>query len=268
MDKWADYVISQVSYDSDHLISQAKRHKDTDIGIDRGKIVDRLTIISDIQNGLTYITVYSGISSWKKGNKINTFRIKGQPYLRIDQNKVKLDNLGDIPEVLFPELISTPEQPPKATPEQLARLEQLEKQIQELEQPPSPRGSLPKETTIELPQELDLAPEPIPEEATPEPIPEEATPEPIPEEATPEQLARLEQLTDIQNQIIELENVLSSTKTPSVTTEESEEIEKLEHDLEEVHVTNKENEILKTLLKQNEKLDFIEKKLRQINSPK
>ena len=245
MDKWADYVISQVRYDSDHLISQAKRHKDTDIGIDKGKIVDRLTIIYDIQNGLTYITVYSGISSWKKGNKINTFRIKGQPYLRIDQNKVKLDNLGDIPEVLFPELISTPEQPPEeATPEQP-----------------------PEEATPEQPPE-EATPEQPPEEATPEQPPEEATPEQPPEEATPEQLARLEELTDIQNQIIELENVLSSTKTPSVTTEESEQIDKLEKNLEEIYVTNKENEILKTLLKQNEKLDFIEKKIRQISSPK
>ena len=266
MDKWADYVISQVSYDSDHLISQAKRHKDTDIGIDKGKIVDRLTIISDIQNGLAYITVYSGISSWKRGNKINTFRIKGQPYLRIDQNKVNLDNLGDIPEVLFPELISAPEQPEEATPEQLARLEELEKQIQELEQPEEAAPEQPEEATprgsiARKKQQLELTNSRI------RTISEEAAPE-QPEEATPEQLARLEELTYIQNQIIELENVLSSNKTHSVTTEESEEIEKLEQDLEEIHVTNKENEILKTLLKQNEKLDFIEKKIRQISSPK
>ena len=49
----------------------------------------------------------------------------------------------------------------------MARLEQLTKQIQELELQPeplsSPRGSLPKESTEELSQELELQPEPITE---------------------------------------------------------------------------------------------------------
>ena len=30
MDKWADYLISEVSYDAKHLISVAIRHQDTD----------------------------------------------------------------------------------------------------------------------------------------------------------------------------------------------------------------------------------------------
>ena len=95
MDKWADFVISQVSYDSNHLISKAKRHKDSEKGIDEGKFVDRLTIASDIKNGFDHITIYSGLSSWKRGHKIHVFRINGQPFIRIDENKVKFDNLGD-----------------------------------------------------------------------------------------------------------------------------------------------------------------------------
>ena len=51
MDKWADFLISEVSYNSDHLISVAIRHRDTDEGITKGKSVDRLTIASDINNG-------------------------------------------------------------------------------------------------------------------------------------------------------------------------------------------------------------------------
>ena len=174
MDKWADFVISQVNYDSNHLISKAKRHKDSEKGIEEGNIVDRLTIISDIKNHLEYITIYSGLSSWKRGHRIRKFQIDGQPYFRIDENKVKLDYLGDLPEVSSPKILSIPEPiEEEATPEQLSRLAQLEAQIQELEsQPakplPSPRGSLPKQTTTELPQELDLVPAPIEEEATPE----------------------------------------------------------------------------------------------------
>ncbi|MDH3658117.1 MAG: DUF3892 domain-containing protein, partial [Nitrosopumilus sp.] len=178
MDKWADYLISEVSYDPDHLVSVAIRHQDTDKGITKGMPVDRMTMTSDIKNGLFYVSIYRGRHSWKKGYSIQTFSIDGNPYLRIDGNKVKLDYLGDLPEALilkskFVKKLESPPEPipepseEEATPEQLARLEQLEKQIHELESPPEP------------------------------------IPEPSEEEATPEQLARLEQL---EKQIHELES--------------------------------------------------------------
>ena len=94
MKKWADYLISEVNYDSEHLISVAIRHQDTDKGITVGIPVDRLTISSDIKNGLLYSTIYHGINTWKKGKNIQTFFIDGTPYLRIDGNKVSLDYLG------------------------------------------------------------------------------------------------------------------------------------------------------------------------------
>jgi hypothetical protein len=61
----------------------------------------------------------------------------------------------------------------------------------------NPRGSLPKESAEELPQELDLAPEPVTE--------------PVEEEATPEQLTRLEQL---EKQIQELESQPEPPSSP------------------------------------------------------
>ena len=329
MSKWADFVISEVSYDSNHLISKAKRHKDSDNGIGEGKVVDRLTITSDIKNGLSYITIYSGLSSWKKGHIIRTFRIGGQPYLRIDGNKVKLDNLGDLPQVLdtpkldlapepiaeeeatpepiaeeeatpepiaeeeatpepiaeeeaTPEPIAEEEATPEpiaeeeATPEQLARLEQLEEQIQKLESEPekplpSPRGSLPKEAATELPQELDLAPEPIAEE-----------------EATPEQLARLEQLEEqIQKLESEPEKPLPSprgslpkeaaTELPQeldlapepiaeeeATPEQLEIINQTENKNKKIETFEMEHEIIQTLRKQIQKLNEIENKLQSL----
>ena len=218
MTQWADYLISKVNYDSEHLISTAIRHKDTPKGISKGKPIDRLTMASDIKNGLLYITIYSGKDSWKKGSKIQTFSLSGNPYLRIDNNKVSLDFLGDLPEILASNFYSSEELesqlPPiteseeeEATPEQLAQVEQLQKQIQELEsQHQSPRGSLPQVSSTELPQELDLAPPPIAESEE--------------EEATPEQLA---QVDDLQKQIQELENTLSSQTFPESISDGGEE---------------------------------------------
>ena len=155
MKKWADYLISEVSYDSEHLISIATQHQDTDSGITRGEPVDRLKIASNIKNGFVYITIYSGKNSWKPGTKIKTFSIGGSPYLRIDENKVKLDYLGDLPESSFAEELPQ-------------ELELQPEETTEPEPPSSPRGSLPKESAEELPQELELQPEAEGEESAPE----------------------------------------------------------------------------------------------------
>ncbi len=240
MAKWADYLISEVSYDSDHLISIAIRHEDTERGISEGQPIDRLTISSDIKNGLLYLTIYSGKDSWKKGHKIQTFSIDGNPYLRIDGNKVKLDYLGDLPES-------------SVVPEPVKEIEFKTESIPEPE-PPSLRGSLPKESTEELSQELDLAPEPV-EETIPEP------PKPEEEEATPEQLS---QLNDLQQQIDELEDVLSKKLSANEPTpEQLSRVEELEKEITKLEKVDVEKEIVKPLQKQNKKLDKIEKKLRR-----
>ena len=176
MNKWADYLISSVSYTPERLILGVIRHKDTEKGITKGEQVDRITLTSDIKHGLSYVTIYSGQDSWKKGNKLKIFSIDGDYYLRIDQNKVKLDFLGDIPEIPSKQSNADKEILPKQTSES--------KQLESKPSPakPSdvtkPKGALPKQSSDELPQELDLAPEPMTES----------------DEATPEQLQRLEQL--------------------------------------------------------------------------
>ena len=246
MDKWADFLISEVNYDSDHLISLAKRHQDTEKGISLGDIIDRLTIASDIKNGLVYTTIYSAKNSWKKGNKIRVFSLKGNPYLRIDNNKVNLDFLGDLPEISIPSeiLISEPvEEEPTA--EQLAKIKQLEKQIQELEsvpepeptpKPSSPRGSLPKESSEELPQQLVPEPEPTPVE----------------EEPTAEQLPDIDNL---KNRIEKLHDTFSSSYNIG---EQSLAYKKLEENLETLD--SEKNESISNILQKHQKqLDTIEK---------
>ena len=245
--KWADYLISEVRYDKNHLILMARRHEDTVTGIGNGDLVDRIKISSDIANGLDYNTIYNRISTWKNGNKIHFFRIHGEPFLRIDENKVNQDYLGDLPELEYPPIPESEE----ATPEQFTRLKQLEIQTAEFEakssqktqqEPPqSPRGSLPKESKVELPQELDLEPEPIlePEEATPEQIARlkqlekqisklESKPrkkKPKPEEATPEQIAKLKQL---EKQISKLESQQKEPEPEEATPEQIARLKQLE----------------------------------------
>ncbi|RMW38505.1 MAG: hypothetical protein EA446_04885, partial [Nitrosopumilus sp.] len=156
--------------------------------------------------------------------------------------------------------------------------------------PPSPRGSLPKESTEELLQELDLSLEPVIEEPLPEPE----------EEATSEQLEQLDELqkqidelesklsekpvpemnsepevepvideysefNDLEDQIDELENELTSKLHPSeeATEEQISRVNELEKEIEKLESVDIEHEIIQTLQKQNKKLDDIEKKLGQ-----
>jgi hypothetical protein len=223
MKKWADYLISAVAYDPENLISVATRHQDADLGVTKGEPVDRLKIVSDIQNGLSYITIYSGKNSWKKGHKLRTFSIEDNQYIRIDKNKVKLDYLGDLSESLYEKLNPVLEPEPS--------------------QPSSTRGSLPKESAEELPQELDLVPEP----------------ENFHQKFT--------QLNYLQQQIAELKNMISDelllTSQFEVVhdVDKSFKIDKLVKDVEGSESNEIQHEIIETLREQNKKLDDVEKKL-------
>jgi len=265
MKKWADYLISEVNYDSEHLISVAIRHQDTDKGITVGIPVDRLTISSDIKNGLLYSTIYHGINTWKKGKNIQTFFIDGTPYLRIDGNKVSLDYLGDLPnssiviEEPTPELLPEPAvetAPSSKGPLPKESAEELPQELELLPEPavetaPSSKGSLPKESAEELPQELELLPEPavetapsskgsLPKESAEE-LPQELEllPEPAvetqEEEVTPEQLS---QVNNLEHQIDELEDMLSAQALPEsddeVTPEQLSQVNNLEHQIDEL----------------------------------
>ena len=97
--KWADYVISAVQYGSHHKIINVKQHVDDGKTISRGEVVTRETVITNIIKGKSYLTVISGLSNWKKGERIRTFMNDSDYYIRIDDNKVSSDNLGSLPEI-------------------------------------------------------------------------------------------------------------------------------------------------------------------------
>ena len=328
MQKWADYLISEVSYDSDHLISVAIRHKDSPEGILEGVPVDKLTIASDIKNGITYITIYSGNKSWKKGHNIQTFSIDGIPYLRIDGNKVKLDNLGDLPNVTSIDIQSLGIVSEDDDTNELKQIENIEKQIQDLESKslsqlkqtstseqisidqtkvksrkqqleeyeneylnrikeqqfllekidedlvdseakinsPNIRGSLPKGYALPKPEDK-ISPEQLAQiEQLEKQIQElESQPEPITEEepGTTEQLA---QVSDLQKQIDELENMLSSKfENLSEVSKSDPNLNKIENEISTNSSYEKENKIINKLDSQKEKLSDIEKKINDLD---
>ena len=97
MAKWADYLISQVVYDQDHIITKVKQHRDIGNKISGGEVVDRDVIANNLGHGAKYMTIYGDLDKIRIGKNIRYFRAYESHYIRIDDNKVMSDNLGQIP---------------------------------------------------------------------------------------------------------------------------------------------------------------------------
>jgi len=97
MAKWADYLISQVLYDQNHIITKVKQHRDIGNKISSGEIVDRDAIANNLGHGIKYMTVYGDLGKIRMGKNVRYFRAYEDHYIRIDDNKVMTDNLGELP---------------------------------------------------------------------------------------------------------------------------------------------------------------------------
>ena len=119
MAKWADYLISQVSYDSSHLITEVKQHRDNGNKASVGEVVDRNTLANNLGHGVRYMTVYGGLGRVQMGKNVRYFKAYEHHYIRIDNNKVMTDNLGELPhlgESQQEEKPALPETKPKPKP--------------------------------------------------------------------------------------------------------------------------------------------------------
>ena len=99
MAKWADYLISQVSYDQDHIITKIMQHNDIGNKISSGEIVDRDVIATNLGHGAKYMTVFGDLGKIRMGKNVRYFRAYEGHYIRIDDNRVTTDNLGQIPQL-------------------------------------------------------------------------------------------------------------------------------------------------------------------------
>ena len=102
MAKWADYLISEVLYDPNHLILKIKQHNDNGNMITPGEIVDRDTLANNLGHGAKYMTLYNDLGKVRIGKNVKYFRAYEHHYIRIDKNKVTTDDLGDLPRIIEP----------------------------------------------------------------------------------------------------------------------------------------------------------------------
>ena len=97
----ADYGITGVKYDSiDKYIQWVKVGKLTGSSFGMRENWLRTKVISEFENGKTFITVLKEGDRLKKGLAINIVTVNGKKYIRTDNESKASDNLNDVPEFL------------------------------------------------------------------------------------------------------------------------------------------------------------------------
>jgi len=99
MTKWADYCISAVHYNTDHQhIVRTKVYEDNGDTLGTEKEWMRSEVVSAIEIGKTFITIFRKDDKWAKGQEVRPITINGTKYIRTDANSRAADNLDNLPE--------------------------------------------------------------------------------------------------------------------------------------------------------------------------
>jgi hypothetical protein len=97
-EKWADYLISQVRYNSAGThIEKAMSHVDNGDSVGVGTEVTRQTVVTRLESGSTYATITKSDGKWHKGASVYVITVEGVKYIKTVADNTKKDNLGDLP---------------------------------------------------------------------------------------------------------------------------------------------------------------------------
>jgi len=102
LEKWTDYLISEVKYDADHSrIEKVKTHEYLGDKMKKEPIIEkREDVVKNLHNDKKYFTVLrtEGKNKWKKGQKVDIFPLGDEEFIKTEKNDKKEDNLGELPE--------------------------------------------------------------------------------------------------------------------------------------------------------------------------
>ncbi len=99
MAKWADYLISAVRFNAAEThIDKVRTHADNDSSIGSAVDIERSTVVSRIEAGNTFETIYKDTDGkWKRGKRVKIVVINGVKYIKTYADNTTRDNLDDLP---------------------------------------------------------------------------------------------------------------------------------------------------------------------------
>lgn len=99
MVKWADYGISEVSYDRNRKhIERLKVHIDDGETMGNSQIWLRSEVVSSLENEESFVTITKSDGKWHRGANVQIIERNGVKYLKTVADNTEKDNLGDLSE--------------------------------------------------------------------------------------------------------------------------------------------------------------------------
>jgi len=100
-EKWADFLIDAVRFNSQHTHIDLVRCR-----TDRGETISESTeqfsrqqVIAKIGAGIKFCTIYRGDNGkWKRGASVIIIILDGEEFIKTVSDKIKKDNLDNLPE--------------------------------------------------------------------------------------------------------------------------------------------------------------------------
>jgi len=100
MNKWADYGISAVRFNTLHThIDKVRTHPDNGDTIGAPSDYARADIVAAIKKGTSFVTIIKGSDgNWKKGPSVYIIKVNSVEYIKTVDNGKAVDNLDNLPE--------------------------------------------------------------------------------------------------------------------------------------------------------------------------
>jgi len=101
MEKWADYLISAVRYNSDSggkIVAYLKVHIDNGDSVGESRTWSKEEILKEFSKGNRFATIFKEFNGkWRKGEVVSISQLN-ELFIRTDSNNIPEDYLEEIPE--------------------------------------------------------------------------------------------------------------------------------------------------------------------------
>ena len=100
MTKWADYVITEVKFNSKHThIDKVRAYDDKGDSLGSLQEYTRQNVVRAIDDGTTFVTAFkNNAGKWNKGEDVFVIEIGGTDYIKTKRDNTAKDNLDNLPE--------------------------------------------------------------------------------------------------------------------------------------------------------------------------
>lgn len=98
MAKWADYLITAVSFNASGThIEAVEIRPDEDDKAGSASQISRAQVVAWLESGYTFCTATASGGNWQKGAEVKIYEYDSEKFIKTKADGIKKDNLDDLP---------------------------------------------------------------------------------------------------------------------------------------------------------------------------